>query len=389
MNPNIGRRLEVVGAFLKIGALGFGPAAIWGLIQAEVQERRGWLSKERFLEGMALVNALPGAPAMQMCIFVGHQRAGSWGGVLAGLAFMAPAFVVMLALSALASAYGGVPMMRDAFYGLSPVILGVFAVAIYRLGKAAIKDLTSIAVGLSAAALAATSFVGMAAIIALAGCAGVALYHSRKAGAVAALVTGLLIAVEHFAPAGMTTLAGVEGASQPTLWQLALFFLKVGAVTFGGGMTIIGFVQSQIVDHLQWITAQEFLECLTLSQFTPGPIIMVAAYVGYKVAGLAGASVAAVAIFLPSFILMLSILPFLERVRGLAWVKAAMRGISPAVVGAIAVSVARLAPHAVFDVTTGALLLVTVVLLIAWRLPALSLVIGGGVIGTVARSFAR
>src|SRR5262245_16154774 len=139
MNPNIGRRLEVVGAFLKIGALGYGPAAIWGLIQAEVQERRAWLTKERFLEGLALVNALPGAPAMQMCIFIGHQRAGLLGGLLAGLAFMAPAFFIMLLLCAITSAYGALPFMRDAFYGLSPVILGVFVVAVYRLGKTAIN----------------------------------------------------------------------------------------------------------------------------------------------------------------------------------------------------------------------------------------------------------
>ena len=120
------RRLEVTSVFLKLGVLGFGAPAIWALIQAEVQERRGWLSKERFLEGLALVNALPGAPAMQMCIFAGHQRAGWWGGVLAGLAFMAPAFAIVLALSALAAAYGALPVLRDAFYGLGPVVLGIF-----------------------------------------------------------------------------------------------------------------------------------------------------------------------------------------------------------------------------------------------------------------------
>src|SRR5262245_28111973 len=178
MNPNFERRLDVVLAFLKVGALGYGAAAIWGLIQSEVQERRGWLSKERFLEGMALVNALPGAPAMQMCIFIGHQRAGMLGGLLAGLAFMAPAFGVMLLLSALAAAYGAAPVMRDAFYGVSPVILGIFIVAIYRLGKAALKDLSAIVVALVAAGLAASSLVGMAGIVLLAGCAGVALYHS-------------------------------------------------------------------------------------------------------------------------------------------------------------------------------------------------------------------
>src|SRR5690242_5836903 len=131
--------------------MGYGAAAIWGLIQVEVQERRGWLSKERFLEGMALVNALPGAPAMQMCIFAGHQRAGMWGGLLAGLAFMAPAFAIVLLLSALASAYGALPILRDAFYGLSPVVLGIFIVAIYRLGEAAIKDIPSIVIATAAA----------------------------------------------------------------------------------------------------------------------------------------------------------------------------------------------------------------------------------------------
>ena len=380
------RRLEVVVTFFKIGALGYGAAAIWGLIQSEVQERRAWLSKERFLEGMALVNALPGAPAMQMCIFVGHQRAGVLGGLLAGLSFMAPAFAVTLLLSLLASAYGAVPVIRDAFYGLSPVILAIFMVAIYRLGRAALKDMPAVAVAAAAAALAASSLVGVAGIVLLAGCAGVWLYYSRKAGLIAASVAVLAIAAERIVAPHLTGLASFDEPGQPGLADLAAFFFKVGAVTFGGGMTIIAFVQEQIVNRLHWITAQEFLECLTLSQLTPGPIIMVAAYVGYKVAGVAGASVAALAIFLPSFLLMLSILPFLERVRGLAWVKAAMRGIGPAVVGAIAFSVVQLTPHAVSDVPTAATLILTVAALLVWRLPSLSLVLTGGILGIIARS---
>jgi len=386
VNGTIKRRLEVVATFLKVGALGYGAAAIWGLIQSEVQERRAWLSKERFLEGMALVNALPGAPAMQMCIFVGHQRAGVLGGLLAGLAFMAPAFAVMLLLSAFASVYGALPVMRDAFYGLSPVILGIFIIAIYRLGKAALKNLPALVIAAAAAVLAASSLVGMAGLVLLAGCAGVGIYYSRKAGVVAASLSVLTIVAERIAMANLTGFGAVDDAGQPGLWDLGVFFLKVGAVTFGGGMTIIAFVQEQIVNHLHWITAQEFLECLTLSQLTPGPIIMVAAYVGYKVAGTAGATVAAVAIFLPSFALMLSILPFLERVRRLTWVKAAMQGITPAVVGAIAVSVVQLTPHAISDIPTAAALILTVAALLVRQVPALSLVLTGGILGVVARS---
>ncbi len=382
---NSRRRWEVVGVFLKIGALGYGAAAIWGLIQAEVQERRAWLSKERYLEGLALVNALPGAPAMQMCIFVGHQRAGWWGGLLAGLAFMAPAFAIVLLLSALASRYGAVSILRDAFYGLSPVVLGIFIVAVYRLGRAAIKDVSSALIAVAAASAVAFSVLGVAAALLLAGCAGMALHYSRRSGSIAVFIAVLLIGAERMAES-MLAGAGAAVASHPGLWDLAVFFFKVGAVTFGGGMTIIAFVQSQVVDQLHWITSEEFLECLTLSQFTPGPIIMVAAYVGYKVAGIAGATVAAGAIFLPSFVLMLSILPFLERVRSLAWVKAAIRGITPAVVGAIAVTILQLAPHAAPDAFAAAVLVLTVAVLLAWRLPVMSMVVGGALIGIVARS---
>src|SRR5919204_2221658 len=168
MTDKLRKRLEVTGAFFKLGALGFGAPAIWALIQAEVQERRAWLTKERFLEGLALVNALPGAPAMQMCIFVGHERAGWIGGALAGLAFMAPAFAIMLALSAIASAYGALPLMRDAFYGLGPVVLAVFIVAVYRLGRSAIKDGAAVAIALAALAAAALSLVGVGGIFLLA-----------------------------------------------------------------------------------------------------------------------------------------------------------------------------------------------------------------------------
>ena len=385
MNEINRNRLEVTSVFLKIGALGYGPAAIWGLIQAEVQERRSWLTKERYLEGMALVNVLPGATAMQMCIFVGHERAGWWGGVLAGLAFMAPAFAIMLALSVVSAAYGALPLMRDAFYGLGPVVLGVFIVAIYRIGRTAIKDAWSAVIALVAAAAAAFSLVGVAGILLLAGCGGVALHHSRRRGLYAALAALCLVAAERFAE---SLLGGgaTAGSGQAGLWDIAIFFFKVGALTFGGGMSIVAFVQDQVVNYLHWISAQEFIECLTLSQFTPGPIIMVAAYVGYKIAGIAGASVAAFAIFLPSFILMLSILPVLDRVRRLAWVKAAMKGITPAVVGAIGVTIIQLLPHAAPDLFTGVLLALTVTALLAWRLPVLSVVVGGGLIGIVARS---
>jgi chromate transporter len=385
MNEKNRNLLEVALAFLKIGAVGFGAPAIWGLIQAEVQERRAWLSKERYLEGLALVQTLPGAPAVQMCIFTGHQRAGWWGGLLAGLVFTVPAFAIMVALTALYSSYGAVPALRDALYGLSPVVLGIFAATTYRLGRNAIVDRFSVAVALIAAA--AVSWVGVAGTLLLAGCAGVAVHHSRKPGLLAALATAILISAERFAE---PLLAGI-GASGNTvasreLWDIGAFFLKVGAVTFGGGLSILAFIQDQVVNQFHWITPQEFLDGLAIGQLTPGPIIMVAAYVGYKVAGVSGAAVAAFAIFLPSFALMLSIVPMLDRVRRLAWIKAAMKGISPAVIGTIAVTIAQLAPHAAPDAFTGVVLVSTGCAMLAWKLPVLSSLLCGGALGVLARS---
>lgn len=385
--PSIGRRrLEVLGVFLKIGALGFGVAAIWGLIQAEVQERRQWLSKERFVEGLALVQALPGATALQMCVFTGYQRAGMSGGVLAGLGFVLPAFAIMLALTALHSAYGALPFMRDAFYGLGPVVLGIFAVAVWRLGRNAIKDRFSIVVALAAIVALALTPIGPAAMFLLAGCIGVAVHHSLRAGLVSGAIVIALLAAEHFVASWLGGLSTGPATASNGLWDIGAFFFKVGALTFGGGLTIIAFIQDQVVNQLHWISAEEFLDGLAIGQVTPGPVIMLAAFVGYKVAGVAGAAVAAGAIFLPSFVLLMSILPWLERFRALKWVRAAMRGVSPAVVGAIALTVVHLAPTAAPDAFTGALFVITIACLLLWQMPAVPAAVGGGMLGILARS---
>jgi chromate transporter len=385
--PSIGRRrLEVLAVFLRIGALGFGVAAIWGLIQAEVQERRGWLSKERFLEGLALVQALPGATALQMCVFTGYQRAGLSGGVLAGVGFVLPAFAIMLALTALHSAYGALPFMRHAFYGLGPVVLSIFAVAVWRLGRNAIKDGFSILVALAAVAVLGFSPLGPAATFLLAGCAGVAVHHSVRTGLISGAVVLILVAAERVIEAWLSGASPGASPASTGLWDIGVFFFKVGALTFGGGLTIIAFIQDQVVNQLHWISSEEFLEGLTIGQVTPGPVIMLAAFVGYKVAGVAGAAVAAGAIFLPSFLLMLSILPWLERFRSLKWVRAAMRGISPAVVSAIALTVVHLAPTAAPDIFTGVLFVATVAGLLLWQMPAIPAAVGGGILGILARS---
>jgi chromate transporter len=375
---------DIAAAFLKIGALSYGGPAILGVMQSEIQERRKWLSKEAFLEGLGLVNMLPGPPAVQLSIYIGHACQGLRGGVLAGLCFMLPAFLILMTLTLAYTAYGSLGAARDAFYGIGPVVLAIFAMAVWRLGRVIVQSAMQVAIAVASAALIALAPIGIAPVLLLAACAGTALYHSRAWGLGAAGVVLIAIGLSHMVHPTMHE-AGSAAFGSPGLWQLALFFMKVGAFTFGGGITILAFVQEQVVNQFHWLTPQEFIDGLALGQLTPGPIVMLAAYIGYRLAGLAGAVVSACAVFLPAFVLMLSIVPMLERFRQLVWLKAAMKGITSAVIGVLAVSLARLLPHAAPDAFTLGLFGVTIVVMMLWRLSPLPLMLGGSVAGLVAR----
>jgi chromate transporter len=272
------------------------------------------------------------------------------------------------------------------------VVLGIFIIAVWRLGRTAMKGASQIAIAAAATLLVAFTPLGIISALLLAGCAGVALYHSRMRGLCAALAAALLIAGYHWAgasPAVYGTAAGavhVNVILDPGPWDIAAFFFKIGIFTFGGGITVLAFVQEQVVSQLQWLTHQEFLDGLALGQLTPGPILMLAAYVGYKLSGITGAVAGACAIFAPAFILMLAIMPVLNRVRELAWIKAAMRGIGAAVIGVISVALMQMAPHAVPDAFTAFLVILTVGGMLAWNLGPLPLMLGGAAVGTLSRA---
>ena len=375
---------EIVSAFIRLGATSYGGPAIMGVMQAELQERRQWLSKPRFLEGLALVNMLPGATATQLALFLGHARGGWWGALLGGICFVLPAFAIMLALTVAYAALGVSPLVRGALYGLGPVVLGIFLVAVYRLGRSAAGTLPQALIAVAAAAATLWSPLGVAAILVLAGALGLGLFYSRRLGGAALGAAGLAIAAIHrWSPPAAVASVDARVAESPGLAGLATFFLEVGALTVGGGLAMIAFIQARVVEQLHWLTAQEFIDGLALGQFTPGPILMVAAYVGYKVAGVAGAAVAAGAAFLPSFVMMLAILPVFDRVRTFTWTRAVLRGMSPAVIGLLAVSLTRLAPYALVDPLAVAIFVATVAALLLWRPGTVRLMLGGAVLGAL------
>lgn len=390
MDPFRSRWREVVSVFLKLGAMSPGGPGLTGILQMELQEKRAWLSKDRFVEGLALVNMLPGPTATQLGIFLGYARAGWWGGLLAGFCFILPAFVIMLTLTLLYTHYGAVPRLRGVFSGLNPVVIGVFAVAMYQLGTAAITDVARGVLALVSALLLGFTPVGIVPILLLAGALGVALYGSKPWGLVAATVGVFLHAFLFWGDSwlqmpGLPWLASRSGMSPhaPALWQIGLFFAKVGIFTFGGGLILLAFLQEQVVSHLQWLTPQEFLDGLAIGRLTPGPLPMLAAFIGYKLSGLWGATVAAVSIFVPPCALLLGILPLLERIQHVAWLNAALKGVGPAIVGMTAVALLRMLPTAVPGLVPAALALATVVAMLAWRVSPILLLVVGGAIGAV------
>ena len=373
---------EIAASFFTLGATAYGGPAMMGVMQAEFQEKRQWVTKPRFLEGLALVNVLPGATATQLGIFLGYERGGWWGGLLAGLCFVVPGFAIMLALAVTYATLGVSPMLRGALYGLGPVVLGIFVVAVLRLGANALRSMPHRLIAVGAAVAVLASPLGAVPVLLLAAGVGLFLFHSKRTGAVVLavlLATFVLVHVSAWRPGP----APVALGEAPTLASVATFFAAVGAFTFGGGLSMIALMEEHLVGKLHWLTPQEFIAGLALGQLTPGPVLMLAAYVGYKLLGIGGAIVSAAAAFLPSFVLMLALLPAFDRIRNLAWAKAVIQGIVPGVIGVMAVALARMTPAAAPDALALAVLLGTVVVLLVWRVGSLKLMLAGAVVGIV------
>jgi chromate transporter len=384
----IGEPKEIATTLLQLGTTSYGGPAIMGVMQAELQQKRKWVSKERFLEGLAVANMVPGATATQLGIFLAYARGGWLGGLLGGIAFVLPAFVIMLALTIAYATLGVTPLARSALYGLGPVVIGLFAIALYRLAKTAVSTVSEAIIGISAAATLATTRLGIVAILVLAGCAGLFIFYRGPSGLRVRWIAALLFVATLGLAVWVSTVTSVAASAGFTpdpgnLVHVALFFLKVGAFTIGGGLTMIAFIQDQVVGQFGWLTPREFIDGLALGQLTPGPVLMIAAYVGYKLAGLTGAIVAAAAAFLPSFMIMLAILPVLDRIRQMAWMKATMRGMSPAVIGVLAVSLVRLSPAAIPDPLALLILIGTIAATLAYRVGAFKVMLGGAVVGVV------
>jgi len=370
---------EVARLFLKLGLIAFGgPAAHIALMREEIVRRRRWVSDERFLDLVGMANLIPGPTSTEVCIYLGYVRAGWPGLIVAGVCFIVPAMLLVLALAWLYVRYGATPSAAAAMYGITPVIIAIVAQALWALGRTAVKGPLLAAIGVAVLALA---LAGLNVLVLLLG-GGVVVMLLRAAPRRRAATAAML------ATLGMPLLAFGETAAARAavpLGTLFLTFVKIGAVLYGSGYVLLAFLRSDFVDRLGWLTDRQLLDAVAVGQFTPGPVFTTATFIGYLLAGWPGALLSTLAIFLPSFVLVAASYPLLPRIRGSRWMSAFLDGVNVAAVGLMAAVTWQLARAAIVDVFTAALAVVAAVLLLRTRLNSAWLVLGGAAAGLVFR----
>ncbi|HLJ32036.1 MAG TPA: chromate efflux transporter [Ktedonobacteraceae bacterium] len=386
---------SIAALFLKLGIIGFGgPLAHIGLMEDAYVKRRQWTTREEFLEGLAVCNLLPGPTSTQLSIYLGYLYGGIVGGLVSGSCFIAPAFVMVLILSWAYIQYGALPAVGALFVGIGPVVVAIIVNTLYRSSKTALTTFSGWCIGILACVFTVLPILplsfNLVTILLLSGLAGMLLYGRVQASAptptqeneqpksqttARSFVLTPLLAVKTLLYALPTTVTG--------LFTLSLVFVKIGLLMFGGGLVIAPLLQQELVNGPHWITTRQLLDGLALGQLTPGPVTVVATFAGYAASGVPGAIVATVSIFLPSFILVLSLTPLLRRIRNAPLARAFLKGITAGALGAIAAAAILLGRLAFVDAWTIAIAVVSLILLLRWNVNTIFLIIGAALVGLV------
>jgi chromate transporter len=348
--------------FLGLGTWGFGgPIATVGYMQRDLVDRRRWVGRQEFLNGVALGQTMPGPLAAQVVMWVGYLQKGSLGALVAALTFILPSFILVLIVAVVYVQYSGLAVVQAVFYGVAPAVMAIIAVAAVKLGR--LTDQRDIRLWtISAILLAVTALTGAEiALLFVAAGLGMMLWEAppRRLQRVWSRSSAMLVG------APVHLMLGTGTATPATLVALGLFFLKAGAFIFGSGLAIVPFLREGVVVQHQWLTEGQFLDAVAMGLITPGPVVITAAFIGYLVGGFAGAAIATVAIFIPIYLGVVIPGRWFIRHQDNASVRAFVKGATAAAAGAIGGATIVLARGAVVDVRTLGILFVS--LIFVWR----------------------
>jgi chromate transporter len=359
--------VELLRYFLYLGSLGFGgPVALVGYMQRDLVERRTWFTKDEYMKSLALSQLAPGPLAAQLAICLGYVHSGVRGASLVALTFVLPSFLMTVTISWFYVRYGGLPWMQAAFYGVGATVIGIIAIAAYRLARLTMaKDRLQWLI-----------FALMAAVTAWTESEILWLF----------LLCGAAAVVAQAPPAWLRRPASACLAVAMTpdvLAQILWFFAKAGAFVFGSGLAIVPFLYGGVVQEYRWLDDKQFLDAVAVAMLTPGPIVITVAFIGYLVAAFPGAAAASIGVFLPVYLFVVIPFPWFDRISGNPRVKAFVAGVTAAASGTIAGACVVLARRAIVDVPT--LAIAATALAVAWRfkVPEPVLIAAGAGLGLI------
>lgn len=350
---------QFVGYFLWLGTVGFGgPIALAGHMQQDLVDQRRWVREEDYLEGLALAQLAPGPLAAQLAIYLGYIRAGVLGATAVGVAFVLPSFLMVLGLAAAYVRFGGLPWMQGMFYGIGAAVIGIIARSAFKLTKLTLgKD--KLLWGIFAVLACSTAWTSQE-IIWLFLLGGIVNLLARALPNHSPLRSGVSLLI-----AGTFATVGVSG----TLLQIFVYFAKAGMFVFGSGLAVVPFLYGGVVQGHHWLTDHQFVDAVAVAMITPGPVVITVAFIGYLVAGVAGATTAALGIFLPVYLIVVLLAPSYKRWARNPQLNAFVRGVTAAATGAIAGAVVVLARRSVYDLPTILICAVSISVLFRWKVP--------------------
>lgn len=359
--PNYTLRQLVV-YFLKLGTTGFGgPVALVGYMHKDLVENRQWISEEEYKQGLALAQLAPGPLAAQLSIYIGFVHHGILGATLAGIAFITPSFIMVVLLGIAYKLYGGLHWMQAVFYGVGAAVIGIIANSSYKLTTKSIGKFNG--QSFKQNWLLWLFFIVAAAIT----------FFTQQEQVLLFVAAGLLYMFVKAPPkwlnkksaSGFVLLQiGFWNYETSTLAKIAIFFAKAGAFVFGSGLAIVPFLHAGVVTENHWLTEQQFVDAVAVAMITPGPVVITVGFIGYLVAGFPGASVAALATFLPCYLFTVIPAPYFKKIAKNKPIKAFVEGITAAVVGALVGAVIVIATRSITDIPTALIAIATIFALI-------------------------
>ncbi len=360
------------GYFLWLGTVGFGgPIALAGRMQQDLVDGRGWVSREDYVEGLALAQLAPGPLAAQLAMYLGYVRAGILGTTLVGIAFVLPSFLMVLALSAAYVRYGGLNWMQAVFYGIGAAVIAIIARSAVKLTKLTLRR-EPLLWGIFLVLAISTAWTSRE-IIWLVVAGGVINLAVKAIPARGTSIASIVL------PLGLAL-----PASGPVL-QIFLFFAKAGLFVFGSGLAIVPFLYGGVVEGHHWLNDHQFIDAVAVAMITPGPVVITVAFIGYVVAGVAGATAAALGVFLPVYLMVVLLAPSYKRWAKNPQLNAFVRGVTAAATGAIAGSVVVLARRSIYDWPTLLIAVITLAVLFKWKAPEPLLIAIAAVAGLILR----